>query len=334
MSPAGRPQAEPASKAEPFGYIHLTIYVWVSGLILGAAFSLAREIPGWFGAPGSLSIGYAIQGAIGLLLWLAFVPRLLARQVHSLAGTGGLPATIRPARAGWIIAYAVLVIVALHDFATDGKWMGTYMGKQRGHWPTVLFLVSFPFVAWLGVKLSLGGGRIETLAEKEAEAKKPAGPSLHAPDEPSGAVLAHGASRDRALAMLEALDAADDAFVAAFGRGAGDAAVREFLAGGDALIAAVNSGWEIPWGADVPVSLQKNLALCAAAYSDATRIARAPANAEGDELRSKTAAKYAEIGFFGPDALGKVLAVARGARDNAAVEVGAKRRDWATLRTV
>jgi hypothetical protein len=110
--------------------------------------------------------------------------------------------------------------------------------------------------------------------------------------------------------------------------------MRAFLASGDALIAAVNSGWEVPWGSDVPVSLQKNLALCAAAYSDATRIARAPANAEGDELRSKTAAKYAEIGFFGPDALGKVLAVARAARDNAAVEIGTKRRDWVTLRTV
>lgn len=103
--------------------------------------------------------------------------------------------------------------------------MGTYMGKQRGHWPTVVFLVSFPFVAWLGVKLSLG---------------------------------------------------------------AGDAAVRAFLAGGDALIAAVNSGWEVPWGAG-------------------ERLLRAGCAGEG-----------ARGGTCRPGPW----------------SAGAKRRDWATLRTV
>ncbi|QJR16702.1 hypothetical protein [Usitatibacter palustris] len=323
---------EPASTG-PAGYIQLAILALVSGLVLATLFSLTLEAPEWFQLPVRRPIIHATQAAIALLIWLPITQPMLRGQVVSLAETGAFPPTIQPARAAWILAVSILAVVVAHDIVTEGQWLGTHMGIPRGGLATVLFLVSFPFLTWIAVHTSLGGTPVETIDEKATDRTMPAPRSLYGPTKPSGVVLPAGSTRDRVIAMIATLDEVDDQFVSVFGREGGEAALRALAMRGEDTKRIVDALWSPPLPAEVPMILQSNLATSGAAYCDAVRIVEAPPSTAGDEVRRRAASKYRDLGSFGDDSLGLVLAVARGARDNAAVDAGVEPRTWWTLRT-
>jgi hypothetical protein len=320
-----RAQGEaPASKGEPFGYITFTILGVVSATLLAGALSLAEELESIL-APAMV---YAAQAAIAFLLWLPIAYRAMRKQALGLAQAGGLPATIQPARTAWIATLATIPIVALLHFGTDGEWMNR-RDNRSGF--TLLFWACFPFLTWIAVRSSLGGKPIPNLAA--VPEPKPAEPPMYAARELAGAPYPEGAARDRIKELLAVFDGVDDRFAAAFGREMNAGAVQELARSLDEVKLAIETAWATPLLDDVPLRIKFNLAMGGEAYCDAIRIAATDADTVGRIESEAIASKYRELGLVAADDMGLVVAIARRARDNAAVEIGMGRREWPALRT-
>lgn len=315
------------TQGQPIAYVLLTLTGLLSGIILAYAFGLAGELLD--DEALNPAIVYATQAAFALLVWLPIAWCVLRREARSLAEMGALPATIRPARAAWILALVTIAIAAFLHFGTEGEWANR-RGPSSGH--TLLFLASFPLLAWFAVRSSLGGKPLVT-DEPRAPAAAATDTPMYAPREPSGTLPPEGEARERVLAMLTALDGVDDRFASAFGRERNESAARQLALSAETARIALNAHWGDPLPPGVAMSLAWNLATSATAYSDATRLLEIPAGEAGHDARERIATKYRDKGTFGPGDLGLVLEVARKCRDNAAVDAGMERRTWRALRT-